>query len=143
MLGQRVERWGRLYVQDLRVKEEVCSCFFCFVLLDALSFCIYIWFRRRGVGSWLLQKMLSLSLMGYRGHAFCWPAPIGPAVYRRHVIRFGRRGGYSSQREIPLNPQYRARYLDKTSSSFSDYLPSSNTSSRRTPADLAHLPAYA
>ena len=105
--GTELNAGDMLYIQDVRVKEEVCSCFFFFVLLDALSFCIYIWFRRRGVGSWLLQKMLSLSLMGYRGHAFCWPAPIGPAVYRRHVIRFGRRSGYSPSSQCrPLNERF-------------------------------------
>ena len=43
--------------------------------------CRWFWtsdsFRRHGVGSWLLQKILSTSHMGYNGRAFCWPTRIG------------------------------------------------------------------
>ncbi|KIM49897.1 hypothetical protein M413DRAFT_439023, partial [Hebeloma cylindrosporum] len=53
--GTELSVGDMLYIEDFRVTED---------------------FRRRGVGSWLLQEVLTSSHMGYRGHAYCWPTPL-------------------------------------------------------------------
>ncbi|CAA7262588.1 unnamed protein product [Cyclocybe aegerita] len=104
--GMELSVGDMLYIKDLNVKEE---------------------FRRRGVGSYLLQKLLESPHMGYRGHAFCWPTPIGfrgdkaewarlqaaiTAFYRKNGFR---RIGLTSFLAYSPDPSHPSRTLDAAS----------------------------
>ncbi|CAA7262594.1 unnamed protein product [Cyclocybe aegerita] len=107
--GAELSSGDMLYIEDLNVKEQ---------------------FRRRGAGSYLLQKLLASPRMGNKGkgHAFCWPTPIGyrgddkaewarqqaaiTAFYRKNGFR---RVGRTSFLAYSPDPSHPSRRLDAAS----------------------------
>ncbi|KAF8879186.1 hypothetical protein CPB84DRAFT_1828452 [Gymnopilus junonius] len=76
-----------VYVEDLEVKEE---------------------FRKQGVGSWLLRKLLTEDHIGYKGHAYVWPTPNARIEdklewfrQRDAIVAFYRKNGF---RRVGLTP---------------------------------------